>query len=299
MTPATLRRAPGHPLALAAGALMLANDLVFRPAFPGFVTGKLSDVGFLVVFPVVLAALLSPFRRARGLALGITLVFYTTLQLWPPLGFWFSPAHVADVGDLLVLPAILLAPLCWRAAGSSRVWALPALVGVLVADTFAPTVDRTWPCGDGQTWDPATPLAFMLDSFGELPLNDDFVQNVHLHEPGGDDLAVIVVADDYQYRVCARDGLEANTDYVWQLGPWSGASSNQITLQHHALPTVRFRTGPGQGSPITSTAECERAVARSRIPAAIDEACGPPRDTGSDTGADSGFDTGADTGEAG
>lgn len=36
---------------------MLANDLLLRPVFPGWITGKLSDLGFLVVFPVVLAAI--------------------------------------------------------------------------------------------------------------------------------------------------------------------------------------------------------------------------------------------------
>ena len=45
-----------HPIVLAAGALVVLNDYVLREVSPGWLTGKLSDAGFLVVAPVFLAA---------------------------------------------------------------------------------------------------------------------------------------------------------------------------------------------------------------------------------------------------
>jgi len=50
--PDPVRSAPAHPLALAAAALILLNDFVLRGHAPGWLTGKLSDVGWLVVAPV-------------------------------------------------------------------------------------------------------------------------------------------------------------------------------------------------------------------------------------------------------
>ena len=48
-------RALGHPLSVAALVLLALNDHVLKQAWPGFVTGKLSDVAGLVVAPLVLA----------------------------------------------------------------------------------------------------------------------------------------------------------------------------------------------------------------------------------------------------
>lgn len=45
-----------HPVALAALALWILNDHVFKAAYPGVVTGKLSDVTGLVVFPLLVVA---------------------------------------------------------------------------------------------------------------------------------------------------------------------------------------------------------------------------------------------------
>jgi hypothetical protein len=45
-----------HPLTLVAVALLVVNDWVLKPIWPGWVTGKLSDVGGLAFAPVVLSA---------------------------------------------------------------------------------------------------------------------------------------------------------------------------------------------------------------------------------------------------
>jgi hypothetical protein len=56
-----------HPIALAAIATLLLNDHVLKARFPGFVTGKLSDIAGLVFFPLLLAAAVEALSRAAGL----------------------------------------------------------------------------------------------------------------------------------------------------------------------------------------------------------------------------------------
>ena len=83
-----LKTGPAHPLALAAVALLLLNDHVLKATFHNALTGKLSDVAWMVVCPVLLAALLSHLRLpdalARGLALTVAVGSFVLLQLWPP-----------------------------------------------------------------------------------------------------------------------------------------------------------------------------------------------------------------------
>lgn len=120
-----------HPLCLAAVALLLLNDHLLKPLWPGWLTGKLSDVAGLAFAPLLVAlplALLPTARRGdRWL-------------LWPAIaatGLWFAAAktlpevHAAslallstltngpftfqrDPTDLLALPALLAAAHCWR-----------------------------------------------------------------------------------------------------------------------------------------------------------------------------------------
>ena len=40
-----------HPVALAAIAVLVVNDHVLKSAYPGWLTGKLSDIAGLVFFP--------------------------------------------------------------------------------------------------------------------------------------------------------------------------------------------------------------------------------------------------------
>ncbi|ETK34301.1 hypothetical protein [Microbispora sp. ATCC PTA-5024] len=54
----------GHPVTLAAVAVLLVNDHVLKAAWPGALTGKLSDVAGLLVAPPLLAFLVSAVPRA-------------------------------------------------------------------------------------------------------------------------------------------------------------------------------------------------------------------------------------------
>ncbi|MBI5512624.1 MAG: hypothetical protein HY909_02585 [Deltaproteobacteria bacterium] len=135
-----------HPVALVSLALLLVNDHVLKIRAPGVVSGKLSDVGILVVGPLLLQGLWEcamaaahrpwePSRRALAVAVAVTGAAFTlektlpaatqTYQVlwgslrWPldALGAllqhgvaprWAPVAAVTDPTDLWTLPALAL-----------------------------------------------------------------------------------------------------------------------------------------------------------------------------------------------
>jgi len=135
-----------HPAALAALALLVLNDHVLKAAFPGQITGKLSDAAGLAFFPLLLlgawelALLLAgrwrwPSRRSAIAVVVVTGLGFVLVKTTAPgaeafgtaIGFgqWLAgipgalatamplgaaqPARVlADPGDLVALPALLL-----------------------------------------------------------------------------------------------------------------------------------------------------------------------------------------------
>lgn len=134
--------AASSPLALTALALLFVNDHDLKQRWPGWLTGKLSDLAGLVLLPIVLLALLEQFRgrvsptpwQARACCVVAGLGF-VLLECWPPASLFFRATlgalqwplrallagravelrwvrHVADHDDLLALPALLL-PWCY------------------------------------------------------------------------------------------------------------------------------------------------------------------------------------------
>lgn len=111
------------PLPLAAVAVLAVNDHVLKWRFPGFVTGKLSDLAGCFVLPLFLSALLalatrwSLRTRLRAGTLA-TVAFFSAIKIsapaadavaaalgWAgaPLGLGGGPL-LADPGDLIALP---------------------------------------------------------------------------------------------------------------------------------------------------------------------------------------------------
>lgn len=116
------------PVALAAVAVLALNDHVLKRAFPGPLTGKISDLAGCFVLPLVLSALLAlatRWRAAVRLALGAaaTAVFFASIKLSTaassavaralavavePVGLRGGPI-AADPTDLVALPLALVA----------------------------------------------------------------------------------------------------------------------------------------------------------------------------------------------
>lgn len=107
----------GSPFTAGALAVLALNDHVLKQAWPGLVTGKLSDAAGLVVAPPLVALLLA-LTRVRWSPLLVTGVGFAVVKTLPlaadaasaALGWVAGPSYVrADPTDLLTLPALLLA----------------------------------------------------------------------------------------------------------------------------------------------------------------------------------------------
>ena len=107
----------GSPFTAGALAVLALNDHVLKQAWPGLVTGKLSDAAGLVVAPPLVALLLA-LARVRWSPLLVTGVGFAVVKTLPlaadaasaALGWVAGPSYVrADPTDLLTLPALLLA----------------------------------------------------------------------------------------------------------------------------------------------------------------------------------------------
>ena len=129
-----------HPLVIASLALLVLNDHVLKVRHPSLVTGKLSDVAGLMLFPiVVVSAIEIVARRPRGtfrrlvvpvaVATGMVFAavqltevgahFYTTA--WGTMRAvqpWSKTSGVAlltqDAGDLLALPMLVVSAWVYR-----------------------------------------------------------------------------------------------------------------------------------------------------------------------------------------
>lgn len=76
-----MKRLPlAHPFAVAAVLVLVVNDHVLKHAYPGFVTGKLSDVAGMVFFPLLLASL---HRRALPFACIATAIVFALVKTMP------------------------------------------------------------------------------------------------------------------------------------------------------------------------------------------------------------------------
>jgi hypothetical protein len=129
-----------HPAALAAAAVLLLNDFVWQRLWPSWWTGKLGDVAWLVIAPLLLAVPLGwvrPLRRlsprafAALICLPVALAF-TLAKAGPAINAALLALGVSlglalklrlDPTDLLALPGVLLALWIWHSSLSDLAYA--------------------------------------------------------------------------------------------------------------------------------------------------------------------------------
>lgn len=103
------------PLFAVSVATLLVNDHVLKAAWPGWVTGKLSDVAGVAMVVLGLTALL----RSRSVAFGLTTVGFAALKTIAAVAVWAAPVlggvTRTDPTDLLAL--LILVPL-WEWTGN-------------------------------------------------------------------------------------------------------------------------------------------------------------------------------------
>lgn len=116
MAPSRISPALVDPRFLVALAALFINDLWLKPNWPGVVSGKLSDIAGVVVFPVLIGALAQLLgRRPRnGVVVGFVTFWFVGLQLSTQIDglhesiisslLPWSVANTMDPTDLLVLP---------------------------------------------------------------------------------------------------------------------------------------------------------------------------------------------------
>ena len=147
-----------HPVALGSVLVLVLNDHWWKHAWPGVVTGKLSDIAGLVFFPLLLQAIWEtlaswigrewiPSHRALGIAALVTALGFTLVKVCPPVSDAWRiglaalqwPVRAAwaavrgrlipsvgrvsltrDATDLLTLPSVLVAIACgWKRGRAS------------------------------------------------------------------------------------------------------------------------------------------------------------------------------------
>jgi hypothetical protein len=172
----TSLRALASPVAVVSLVLLALNDHLLKQAWPGAVTGKLSDVAGLVVAPLLLTVGLTAIgvRRPCTWACALTTAGFTAVKVSPAAaaavsGWWsltgFPTMMRADPNDLLALPAVGVAwlvhrqvarqqPVAWRRMVATATGV--ALVPLGVVATAATSclefdgVDQVWVAGG--TW---------------------------------------------------------------------------------------------------------------------------------------------------
>ena len=83
-----------HPATLVALGLLILNDHVLKAAYPGAITGKLSDLAGLAFFPILVVGAWEivlavtghwrrPSNRALSIAIGGTAAVFTLVKTWP------------------------------------------------------------------------------------------------------------------------------------------------------------------------------------------------------------------------
>jgi len=99
-----------HPIAIASLVVLVVNDHVLKAAYPSWITGKLSDVAGMIMFPIFLHALAAR-RIPLWITTAATMIAFTLVKTWQPAtDAWTGIIGVVlrDASDLGALPFALV-----------------------------------------------------------------------------------------------------------------------------------------------------------------------------------------------
>lgn len=270
------RSGPSHPLCIVMTGVLLLNDHVLKPTVPGWVTGKLSDMAFLVVAPAVLAALLSwaraPEKVARATSLITVGAAFVLLQVWPPFGdtlaAWLGGRHTPDLTDLFTLPVLTLTPLVWRPAKRLPL-ALPTAAFACLATSYGYCDSVRYPI-DGGVIDPNEPLWLRFGGGSPAPDHPSLARNVEVRGPDGERVPLWFA---WGIAVCPQGGLRPNTTYTFTVHPLEDdLRDNTYGAYFGPSGTTTFRTlGTSVLPPIDSQRACEAARPLGELPPCFEE----------------------------
>jgi hypothetical protein len=110
------------PAFLFALLLLLVNDLFLKAEFGNFITGKLSDVAGIFVFPLFWLSFFPKKKRLVFILSGLFFIWWKSpmsqwaIKSWNALSL-FQIGRVVDYGDLA---ALLILPFAWWYADKAR-----------------------------------------------------------------------------------------------------------------------------------------------------------------------------------
>jgi hypothetical protein len=105
-----------HPVCLTSVILLLVNDHYWKYEYHNVVTGKLSDITGLIVFPLFLSALFPKYRLHSFIFSALVFIWWKSPWATPAINWMnantgWSVGRVIDPTDLL---ALFVLPLAWR-----------------------------------------------------------------------------------------------------------------------------------------------------------------------------------------
>ena len=127
--------------------VLIVNDHILKYSFPGFLTGKLSDISGLFIFPIFFAAFWNRQRRIIYWITGLIFIFWKLpisqggIDTWNNLGL-FSISRVVDYSDLItliVLPISYLYVNNLRVTHPFRFNIKPVFIGIISIFAFSAT----------------------------------------------------------------------------------------------------------------------------------------------------------------
>ena len=223
---------PGYVVAL---FLLLLNDHVLKPAFPGFVTGKLSDFAGVFAFAAFFASAIP--RRAATICAATGALF-----VW-----WKSPLSqtvvdalgLSRVVDWTDLAALIVLPFAYRLAVRKPIVWHPALVCVSLFAFAATSVPRAsfdipndHPLARIET---KMPIEVVLERLSQCGLEPQIYRNSlnlnHESQVLSPRKHVSASADFHT----EADGIviELRTVFVWRPGPYIDERAVRDELAQH------------------------------------------------------------------